>query len=178
VPYSLSGGNFLVPLHFSRAMVVFYLGEKLAALPLESVEKIVPMADLARPPGLPAPLEGILNLAGASVPVLRLDRLLQLPERRPGLYSMLVLLKGGSGKQVALLVDRVSEILHLRNEQVLPVSEEDSFNACVEATINMRGNVVHVLSPSRILLEREHESLSAFRTIEQLRLDDWEPAIR
>ena len=167
-----------MPLRSNRALVVFYLGEKLAALPMESVEKIVPMASLTRPPGLPAPLEGFLNLAGAAVPVLRLDRLLQLPEQRPGLYSMLVLLKGGTDNQVALLVDRVIEILHVPNEEVLPIGEGDSFNACVEATVNMRGQVVHVLSPARILLEREHESLSAFRTIEQLRLDDWKLGVR
>jgi len=158
-----------------RSLVVFHLGGKLGGLPLESVEKIAPMCDLARPPGLLAPLEGILNWGGAAVPVLRLDRLLHLPEQRPGLYSMLMLLKGRSDNQVALLVDRVSEILHVPHSEVLPVRGEDSFNACVEATVNMRGQVVHVLSPARILLEREQESLSAFRTMEQLRLDDWRP---
>ncbi len=166
-----------MPLKSDRALVVFHLGEKLAALPLESVQKIVSMADLARPPGLPAPLEGILNFAGASVPVLRLDRLLQLPVRHPGLYSMLLLLKGESHNQVALLVDRVSEILHVPNNEVLPVGGEDSFNACVEATVNMRGQLVHVLSPARILLEREHVSLSAFQTIERLRIADWKPGV-
>ena len=87
------------------------------------------------------------------MPVLRLDRLLQLPERRPGLYSMLLLLKGESHTQVAMLVDRVSEILHVPNNEVLPVAGEDSFNSCVEATVNMRGHVVHVLSPARFYLK-------------------------
>ena len=32
------------------------------------------MAELATPPGLPAALEGVLNLAGVAIPVLRLDR--------------------------------------------------------------------------------------------------------
>ena len=162
-----------MPLKPERGLVVFHFGGKLGALPLESVEKIAPMPDLARPPGLPAPLEGILNLAGAAVPVLRLDRLLQLPERRPGLYSMLIVLKGGSDDQVALLVDRVSEISHVPHDEFLPVGEQDCFNACVEATVSVRGQIVHVLSPKRILLGREHELLSAFRTIERLRLDDW-----
>lgn len=161
-----------------RAFVVFHFGGKVGALPLEGVERIVPMADLARPPGLPSPLEGILNLAGSAVPVLRLDRLLQLPEQSPGLYSMLVVLKGGPDGQVAVLVDRVSEILHAADGDVLPLGKEDSFNACVEATIRMPEHVVHLLSPSRILLEREHESLSAFRAIETVRLEDWKQTIQ
>ncbi|HWF48065.1 MAG TPA: chemotaxis protein CheW [Bryobacteraceae bacterium] len=168
-----------MPLKSDRALVVFSLGEKLGALPLESVEKIAPMADLARPPGLPTPLEGILNFAGVAVPVLRLDRLLQLPERRPGLYSMLVLLNGARlDDRVALLVDRVVDIFYVPNHAMLPVREGDSFNSCVEATVTMRGQTLHVLSPDRILLERELESLSAFRTIEQRRLDDWTTGTR
>jgi purine-binding chemotaxis protein CheW len=163
-----------MPLKSDRALVVFSLGERLGALPLESVEKIAPMADLARPPGLPAPLEGILNLAGAAVPVVRLNRLLQLPERRPGLYSMLVLLKGSDlDDRVAMLVDRVVEISSVPSSAMLPIGEGDSFNACIEGTVTLRGQAVHVLSPRHILLQTEYESLSAFRAIEQRRLDDW-----
>ena len=161
-----------------HALVVFHFGGKLGALPLESVAKIVPMADLARPPGLPAALEGILVLAGAGVPVVRLDRLFQLPERPPGLYSMLLLLKHVSNGQVALLVDRVAEILHVRNQELLPVSDEDSFNACVEAALLMHGSPVYLLSAARILLERECQSLSAFQTLDKLRLDDWRTGIQ
>jgi chemotaxis signal transduction protein len=51
--------------------VVFHLSGQLAAIRLENVDRIAPMAQLARPPGLPSPLEGILNLAGTAMPVLR-----------------------------------------------------------------------------------------------------------
>jgi len=133
------------------------------------------MAELGRPPGLPSPLEGILNLAGTAVPVLRLDHLLQLPEQMPGLYSMLILLKGVCDGRIAMLVDRVSEILSIQESLLLPVGEEHSFNGCAEAAVPVRGQVVHLLSPTRILLEKERESLSGFRTIAQRRLQDWEP---
>src|ERR1700731_3095496 len=94
-----------------RMLVVFHLAGQLVALPLENVESIAPMARLARPPGLPCLLEGVLNVSGEAIPVVRLDRLLQLPERRPGLYSMLIVLRGVSDCRTALLVDRVTEIL-------------------------------------------------------------------
>ena len=162
----------------NRALIVFFIGEQATALPLESVEKIVPMADLAHPPGLPATLAGILNWGGTAVPVLRLDRLLQLPELSPGLYSMLVLLKDErlNGK-VALLVDRVAEVVHISSDALLAVDERDSFNACAEGTFESRGQLVHLLSPEHILLEREYESLLAFQVIEQRRLDEWKAGL-
>jgi purine-binding chemotaxis protein CheW len=158
-----------------RALLIFHLGGRLAALPFENVERIAPMAQLARPPASPSPLEGILNLAGRPVPVLRLDRLLQLPEQRPGLYSMLIVLKGISNGRIALLVDRVSEVLSVAASALLPVGEEDSFNACAEAVVSVRGQTIHLLSPARLLLEKERETLSEFQAMAEQRLHDWEP---
>ena len=164
-----------MPLDRERVLLVFHLAGQLGALPVENVERVVPMAELGRPPGLPSPLEGILNLAGTAVPVLRLDHLLQLPEQRPGLYSMLILLKGVCDGRIAMLVDRVSEILSIPESLLLPVGEEHSFNGCAEAAVPVRGQVAHLLSPTRILLKNERESLSEFQAIAQRRLQDWEP---
>ena len=158
-----------------RSLLVFRLAGQLAALPLESVERIAPMAQLSRPPGLPYVLEGILNLAGRAVPVLRLDRLLELPEQPLGLYSMLILLKGVSNGRIAILVDQVSEILPLPESAFLPVGKDHSFNACAEAAVSVRGEIVNVLSPARILIEKEREALSAFQAMAQRRLQDWKP---
>jgi hypothetical protein len=62
-----------------RVLLLFHLSGQSAAFPVANVHSVAPMASLARPPGLPSVLEGILNLGGAAVPVLRLDRLFHLP---------------------------------------------------------------------------------------------------
>lgn len=157
-----------------RTLLVFQLGDKNAAFPIENVERITPMAELACPPGLPSLLEGILNLSGTAVPVLRLDRLLQLPSRSPGLYSMLIVLKGICEGRIAMLVDRVSQIVSVPESVVLPVGKQDSFNACADATVTLEDANVHVLSPARILLEKECKALSEFQGIVQQRLQEWE----
>ena len=157
-----------------RVLLVFHVAGRLAALPFENVERIAPMAQLARPPALPSPLEGVLNLGGKPVPVVRLDRLLRLPEQPPGLYSVLIVLKGISDDSLAMLVDRASEILAVPASALLPVDREHSFNACVEATVPLRDRMIHVLSPTRILLEKERAFLSEFQVMAQQRLRDWE----
>jgi purine-binding chemotaxis protein CheW len=154
-----------------RFLLVFHLAGEAAAIPLQDVERIAPMAELSRPPGLPSPLEGILNLAGKAVPVLRLGRLLQIPVVRPGLYSMLIVLKGG---QMALLVDRVSRVLAVPESALVPVGNGESFNACTEATVSFEGEVIHLLSPARILLEKERQSISQFQGMQADRLLHWE----
>lgn len=159
-----------------RALLVFHLASQVVALPLENVESIAPMAQLSRPPGLPSPLEGVLNLGGRAVPVWRLARLLQLPEQRPGLYSMIIILKRIPDAGTAMLVDRVTEILSVPEIAMIPIADEDSFNGCVEATVPAGGQAIHLLSLERVLLKKEREALSEFQAIEQRRTRDWEPA--
>jgi purine-binding chemotaxis protein CheW len=159
-----------------RVLLVFDLAGHAAALPIENVYRIALMAQLARPPGLPSLLEGILNMAGTAVPVLRLDRLFRLPLQPLGLYSMLIIVNGAAAVRFAILVDRVTEVLAVPESALLPIGKEDSFNACAEAAVSARGQVVHLLSPTRILLQKECEALTEFQAMAQRRLHEWIPA--
>jgi purine-binding chemotaxis protein CheW len=165
----------LLPLISQRVLLVFHVGDQAAAFPLGNVQRIAPMAHLARPPGLPSVLEGFLNLTGVAVPVLRLDRLFQLPLQSPGLYSALIVVNGVSDSgPLALLVDRVSEVLTIQESSLLPVGQGESFNACAEGVLPMRGQMIHLLSPARLLLEKEREVLSRFQIMAGQRLRNWE----
>jgi purine-binding chemotaxis protein CheW len=156
-----------------RVLLVFYAGGQPAALPLENVKRIASMVQLLRPPGLPAPLEGILNLGGTAVPVVRLDRLLRRPVQDVGLYSMLIILKDSIDAGFALLVERTSEVVSVSCGELLQLDKEDSFNACAEASFLLRGETVPLLSPQRILLEKEKLALSEFQVLAQQRVGEW-----
>jgi purine-binding chemotaxis protein CheW len=156
-----------------RVLLVFYAGGQSAALPLENVKRIASMVQLVRPPGLPAPLEGILNLGGTAVPVVRLDRLLGRPVQEVGLYSMLIILKDSIDVGFALLVERTSEVVSVPCGELLPIDKGDSFNACAGASFLLRGETVPLLSPQRILLEKEKLALSEFQMLAQQRVGEW-----
>lgn len=168
----------------ARALVVFRLYGRLAAFPAEAVDRITPMAELLCPPGLPAALEGVLNLSGAAVPVVSLARLFRLPQEKsrpekPGLYSMLVVLRLHAEGKIAVVVDRVTEILNAPAASVRPFDREDSFNGCAEAIVDLGSpqqatEPVHLLSPARIVLAKERDTLAEFREIAQQRLREWQ----
>ena len=161
------------PPEVQRVLMVFEISGEDAAFPIQHVKRIAPMARLARPPGIASMLEGILNLEGAAVPVLRLDRLFQLKEQPPGLYSMLVVMEGVADGLVAMLVDRVSRIVTVAESAVFSAGGKDSFNECAEGIISLDQQVIHLLSPARILLAKERKALSEFQEIAQGRLRDW-----
>jgi purine-binding chemotaxis protein CheW len=157
-----------------RGLLVFQLAERSMALPLTDVERITPIAELLRPPGLPQALEGILNLAGVAVPVLRLDRLFALPPQRLGLYSILIVLRTPLEDSIAVLADRVNEILWMPESAFLPIAPGDSFNGFAEAAVAHKDGVIHVLSLTRMLLAKEEKALAAFQAMAQQRIQDWE----
>ncbi len=158
----------------NRVLLVFQIADRTAALSISDVERITPIAELAHPPGMPLVLEGLLDLAGTAAPVLRMDRLFELPAQHIGLYSMLVVLKSVDDSRVALLVDRVSRVATVPADALVPVTGEGSFNGCVEATVRLTDEVVHVLSPARLLTGKERAVLAEFLRVSERRQKQWE----
>src|SRR5271154_5324993 len=93
----------------TQNLLVFHSSGLHCAFPLEAVREIVPMATLSTPPGLPSGLAGVLNLRGTAVPIVRLDRLFDLAEQRPGLHTPMIVLHRALGP-IGILVDSVQGI--------------------------------------------------------------------
>ncbi len=149
--------------------VIFTAGEETLALPRADVRRVLPLPALSHPPGLPHAIEGILDLAGVAIPVLRLDRLFGFPAPPPLPYQHLLLLSS-TNVLVALLVDRVTEVLR-GNTLVTPLGTGETFNDCVVGQFTHGTKSVHLLSAERLLNKHERQALSDFREIEERRLE-------
>ena len=139
-------------------------------LRLDSVAEIVPMAALSRPASMPSILEGMLNLRGTSVPVVRLASLLALPPDPLELHTPLVILRRET-QPLAFLVRRAVGIAAVPAGGLLPIAGSDTFNACIAGRFTSEdGVVVHVLSLDRLILAKEEKTIAEYRTIETERL--------
>jgi purine-binding chemotaxis protein CheW len=157
----------------STSVLVFRLSEQYCAVPLESVQEIILMASLSRPPSMPAIMDGFLNLRGTAVPVVSLSRMFRLPELPYTLYAPIIVLRGANCS-VGFLVDQVNQVVSVAAEGSLTVPKKHSFNDCAETELVVTGRVVHVLSPERLFLEKQQQCLSEFQVMEQHRLQDLE----
>lgn len=155
--------------------VVCHLGDRECALPASDVSEFVALPALTRPPGLPPMLAGFLNLGGTAIPVIRLDHLFDLPEKRPDAYTPVIVLKT-KAPGTALLVDRISGIVTAAPDSMLAVQESQTFNNCAVGEIIVDGKAVSVLSVERLLLEKEQQSIAEFQAMEQKRLAEIERA--
>ncbi|GAC1329757.1 MAG: hypothetical protein NVSMB13_17530 [Mycobacteriales bacterium] len=72
VPGSAAPGGDDLPADRTPGFVLFRLGERMYATRLAEVREVVRLTELAALPGMAAPLAGILDLRGRSLPVLDL----------------------------------------------------------------------------------------------------------
>ena len=149
--------------------MVFHASGLDCAFPLSTLKEIVPMATLSTPPGLAPSVAGFLNLRGSAIPILRLDRLFDLPEQRAGLYTPLIILRMGD-VAAGVLVASVRRIVSVADAAFLPLPENHIFRDCATASVDVSGDLIYLLSPERILLESERSTLAGLQAMEQDRL--------
>ena len=153
----------------TQNLLVFHSSGLNCAFPLQAVREIVPMASLSSPPGLPSGLEGFLDLRGTAIPIVRLDRLFDLPEQQPGLYTPMIILRGVLGP-IGILVDRVRGIVSLPSTELVDIAEDQTFQGCATASVKLDGDLVHLLSPAALLSANEDRLLADHGATAQARL--------
>src|ERR1700691_984 len=118
-----------IPSEPTHSLLIFNSSGLDCAFPLDSVREIVPMAQLSSPPGLPSGLAGVLDLRGTAVPIVRLDRLFDLPDQQPGLHTPMIVLHGVIGP-IGILVNSVRGIVDAPSTQLLDIPDNRTFQNC------------------------------------------------
>lgn len=157
-------------------LTIFHLGDELLAVEAGAVQEITLMARLSKPSGLPLVIAGFLNVAQQAVPIIRLHRLLDLPEPPLGLYTQILLLRGAAGPSLGWIVDRVAQVVRIQQDDLLPVPENHCFRDSAKGIFTINDTSVSLLVPDRMLLEQEQRCLLAFQAREQERLRELENA--
>lgn len=156
----------------ASGIVMFRLTGQGFGLPVDDVREVVPLAWLDRPPHLPAMIEGILNLGGQAVPVLRLDRLLGVEGGHYGMdASILIMRPRPDSAPLGLLVEHVDGVRETADFAAMDLSAGQSFNDCLAEVLERDGRTVNLLAWDRILLQQERAALTEFQARTQVRLD-------
>jgi purine-binding chemotaxis protein CheW len=146
----------------AHSVVIFTVSGQPFALSVEAVAEVVPIAWLAKPPGMPPIVQGVLNLGGAAVTILRSDLLLGVAPFPVGLDSSILIMRGGD-LPLGLLVEQVQAVRPLSACRHMPIDDVRSFQGCVEAQLEVGELAVTLLSWPKLLLEEEKQRLAAFQ---------------
>jgi purine-binding chemotaxis protein CheW len=110
-------------------VVVFDLGGEEYALPIHHVREVIRYTTPRRVSGDPRVL-GVISVRERLVPVVDVAQSLGL-EVRPSAESKIVIVATGDAASAGVIVNRVNEVITLRDEEIepLPVSDTESLGA-------------------------------------------------
>lgn len=133
-----------------RELLVLWLGDDPYALPVERVREIVRLRPITPMPRVHPAVRGVLSLRGDIVQVIDLRRRLGLAEDAgESARRRIVVLGGEDGQMTGLLVDRVSEVLRLREDAFRPPTGRES--STVSALAPHGERFVSVFDVDRVL---------------------------
>lgn len=130
-------------------LLVFGLDRSTYAVPVESVREIVRMKRLTLVPRSPAWLLGVIALRGEIVEVVDLRRRLGLGASSPSRSNRIIVLHGDVDRVTGLLVDSVSEVFRVAEDELMPAQGLDA--SCVGRVCGRNEEFVSILDVERTL---------------------------
>lgn len=146
-------------------VLVFRVGEVRLALMSSEVRELVHLPALTAVPGTPRAVLGYFRTATEVVPVVRLDRLLRLPEQSIVRNSPIIIMR--RDPPLALLVEHLEDVVEVEPANMAPLDYEDSLYGCAAATLP---DNVSLLSGARLLSFEEERRLEGLQELARERM--------
>ncbi|MFD2234869.1 chemotaxis protein CheW [Phaeospirillum tilakii] len=148
-----------------RQFVIFHVEQEMFAVPLAEVQEIIRMPEVVSVPLSPAALEGLANLRGSVLPVIRLRHVFGIDDIAHDDSTRVVVLD--QGRPVGLVVDRVANVVSVEPGRI---ETADTIQGTVDTDL-LTGMIkaadgepmVMVLDAARVV-GREFAALGAGRT--------------
>jgi purine-binding chemotaxis protein CheW len=109
----LSGGRGTMQL------VSFHLDKEEYGIEITRVREIILMGEITRVPETPPHIKGLINLRSTVIPIVDLRLRFGLPEESPTDHTRIMVVNV-AGKMIGIVVDAVSEVLRISQEQIAP----------------------------------------------------------
>jgi len=139
----------------SVKLVVFALDERYFAFRGQHIKEVLPGSErLFLVPGMPASVQGVINVRGDIVSVILLHELLQLRASRDSQAGS-ILLGEASGMHTGLRVDSLLDVVDLPLSQLKnpPESLPEALRPYVEALVDFAGKAVALLDIEKVFAD-------------------------
>ncbi len=159
-------------------LVVFNLADEHYGVDIGAVESIIKLQPITAVPHAPSFVEGVTNLRGAVLPVIDLRRRFGLPAEKDTRDSRIVVVEI-DGAQVGMIVDAVTEVLSVSEEDIEPppsiVTTVDS--AFITGIAKVDSRLIILLDLGQVLDTEEKADLQTFQQIQDEPLEQAEEEI-
>jgi purine-binding chemotaxis protein CheW len=100
-------------------LVSFKLGSETFGIEITKIREIILLGEITHVPETPPYVKGLINLRSTVIPVIDLRIRCALPKAARSDESRIMVLQA-NGRTVGILVDAVSEVLRVKQDQIVP----------------------------------------------------------
>ena len=137
-------------------LVTFRLGREHYGIPVGKVKEIIRPMEACPIPGMAGPVEGVINLRGEIIPVLRIHLVLgsRETEEDNSRKQRVIILESGEGR-FGIVVDEVRDVVKIEDEEIKPSPGVSSDHKCEEAVLGIAqvgDRMIICLDPNKLVL--------------------------
>ena len=140
-------------------LLTFQLDGQEYALEIGHVVQVVRMVAVTRAPKAPDFVEGMINLRGKVIPVINIRRRCGLVDKAYDLNTQLLIARAG-GRQMALMVDVVSEVLSMPADALEPPEDIGAAMKHVRSVGKLGDRLILIIEPGSLLSDDEARLLN------------------
>jgi purine-binding chemotaxis protein CheW len=139
-------------------LVVFTLDDRLYALPLARVQRVVSVVDVTPLPKAPGVVLGVINLRGNIIPVMSMRTRFGLPEAETNLSDQIIVADTAT-RTVGLLVNSVSGVIERALEEVIETEKIVPGAQYVGGIAKTEDGILLIHDVDRLLSAKEEQQL-------------------
>lgn len=138
-------------------LVGFSVGGEEFCVDILKVQEIIRMVNITRMPNAPDYVEGIINIRGRVIPVIDLRKRFRLKEISDRDEARRIVVVDISGVTIGLMVDEVSQVWKLSEDQISPAPEtvKGPGSECISGVGMLQDRLVVLLDLEKLLTEAE-----------------------
>ena len=149
----------------SMQLVSFHLGEEVYGIEIVKVREIILMGEITRVPQTPPFVKGLINLRSTVIPVIDLRIRFDLTASDFTSESRIMVIDV-SGKTIGIIVDAVSEVLRVSNDQIAPppptvAGLEQEY---LTGLVKLEDQLLMLLDVDKMLGKEETEAIESITT--------------
>jgi purine-binding chemotaxis protein CheW len=138
-------------------LVTFRLGKEHYGIPVGKVKEIIRPMEACPIPGMAGPVEGVINLRGEIIPVLRIHLILGSRETDgdSSRKQRVIILESGEGR-FGIVVDEVRDVIKVDDTEIKASPDVSSDRHCEEAILGIAqvgDRMIICLDPGKLVSE-------------------------
>ncbi len=141
--------------------ITFRIGEEEYGIDIMLVQEIVRYSKPTRVANANPFIKGVINFRGQVIPVIDMHRKFNLPQQEYDDFTVVIIIEV-QHKTMGMIVDRVSDIMSFKNEDIQVVDQEFADDVKTEHLKGMGKSgdrIVMLLDPNRVLSFKEMKQL-------------------